>query len=456
MWKHKIHYTIRVASGFASMLLLVSITQAQELAIGDLRYQTPYRFVKTAVTDAFNAQSTLESRKYAVLKAAETAYGSRAKTVLGGGEDLLARVDGGEALTKRFGVGNRSVRKGALRALRVARAIDNDSRFKLLALDQPVLDKRGRIRTDRDIVYRSRSTGARGRIEVKDVTIATQRSNLHGYKRQIRLMGEEQKRTGQAQAFVNRRPVSPALKQYAKNHGVRVYENVVTSRKNMDLPNVVPATTVLDDLDREAKSRARTRQAGIGFGAAFVILEGANTVKAWGAYRNGDETFSQAGYQTALTGAGASFVTRGVATDMLTRVNPSGRAASYLRGVSRFAGPAGMAFTGVAMGFRGYQFYTGEISTRQFVMETSTTTGGIAGGLLGAWTGAAIGGFGGPFAIVTVPAGAIIGGVGGAWLGSTVASAGVESMYGRLDEAQKQELFRQLALYYQTQANSAQ
>ncbi len=96
-------------------------------------------------------------------------------------------------------------KKRAARTARVAVAIDRDSRFKVIALDEQVPSRYGK--TDRDIVYRHRATGIRGRIEVKDVTPRSQYSDRERMQRQIQLMAAEQRRTGQPQTLLNRRQV---------------------------------------------------------------------------------------------------------------------------------------------------------------------------------------------------------------------------------------------------------
>ena len=473
---------IRVTPQLLVAMLVFGVSQSkpilgQEIAIDDLQYRTPYKTVKPTITAAFAEGSSLEARKFAVLKAAETAYGKNAAKALGGSESVLARIKGGEALAKRFGVDNRSVRKGALRASRVGQSIDADPRFKLLAFDQPVYDRRGRLLTDRDIVYRHRSTGMLGRMEVKDVTPESQKSSSRKYKRQIRLMAEEQLRTGQTQAFVNRRSVIPSLHEYAAQRGVRVYENIVTTTNSLAAPNTIHINNVLEDLDRVARTQTGIRRAGLGLGVAAATLEAIQSVRAWNDYLAGDDSVLEASYHTALTGAAGSFAARGIASEILTRVNPSGRTAAILGGLKKYSTPFAVGLTGVSTGIRGYQWYSGELTTREFVTEASGNVGGLAGGLVGAWAGAGAGGYLGLktgaviglfFGPEGAPIGAAIGGsvgsfvgmvgggVAGAWAVQQATVYGVESIYSRLDATQKRELFVLLSYYYRTQAIAPQ
>ncbi|MFM8478724.1 MAG: hypothetical protein ACKOEO_23310, partial [Planctomycetaceae bacterium] len=122
-------------------------------------------------------------------------------------------------------------------------------------------------------------------------------------------------------------------------------------------------------------------------------------------------------------------------------------------------------FSAGALGVRGYQWYTGEISTRQMTTETVSAAGGIAG----AWAGAAAGGWagakiGGAVALVAgpeaVPVGAAAGGfigtvsgaIGGGWAVQKLVSTGVDSIYSRLDEQQQEILLAELLQFYERQS----
>jgi len=88
-----------------------------------------------------------------------------------------------------------------------------------------------------------------------------------------------------------------------------------------------------------------------------------------------------------------------------------------------------------------YAYRTGAISVRQRNVQLVSTLGGMGGAFAGASaggvTGAWIGGFGGPFAWITVPAGgfvgAVIGGVGGYFGGSAIAGYGATAWYNSID-----------------------
>ncbi|MEN3974278.1 hypothetical protein [Emcibacter sp. SYSU 3D8] len=160
---------------------------------------------------------------------------------------------------------NRSQAKGYRRELLYATATYNDPRFDLVELSRVV--GKGENRTDADQIFRDRRTGLYGRIEVKDVTPASQRTNLRKYQRQIDLMAREAARTGQQQAFFNRREIILGLRDYANRRGVFIRRGVVTGRSTA--PNTVPYRVAMTDLQQEMVRASRGRAIGGGAGLAF-------------------------------------------------------------------------------------------------------------------------------------------------------------------------------------------
>lgn len=454
---------LRCAALIAAIACTMHQAHGQQTAA--IRYRVPYSSAKPAITSGFTSESSLAQRRHAVLKAAEVGYGSRAAGVLGNSVDVIATTPGGEGLALRMAVGNPAVRKGALRAARVAGALEGDPRFQVVALDQPVRDASGRLITDRDILYLHRATGALGRLEVKDVTTSSQRSNLRNYQRQIREMGLEQRKTGQQQAFVNRRSVIPELREYAEKYQVTVYENVVTSDRNAARQGTTPVTDVLNEIDARHRLSFRLRSSATGFGLLMAAREVPLALKAWQNYREGSGLLEEAEFRTLSTGAAGAFALSGSASTVASGMSPAGRWAGRLARVGRVANAAGWAFSAGALGVRGYQWYTGEISTRQMTTETVSAAGGIAG----AWAGAVTGGWagakiGGAVALVAgpeaVPVGAAAGGfigtvsgaIGGGWAVQKLVSTGVDSIYSRLDEQQQKILFAELLQFYERQS----
>ena len=114
-----------------------SCAQESEVMPIQIGYRTPYAIAKPVISSSFSVGSSLDRRRAAVMRAAEVGNGRRAGAALGNSIEVLAKTPGGESLTQRFAVDNPFVRKGALRAARLAGALDVDLRFKVVALDQP-------------------------------------------------------------------------------------------------------------------------------------------------------------------------------------------------------------------------------------------------------------------------------------------------------------------------------
>jgi hypothetical protein len=150
--------------------------------------------------------------------------------------------------------------KGAVRTLLFATVIDNDPRFELVAVDRPVTAPYGR--TDKDLWFRHKQTGQRCRVEVKDAKPTSQRADLERIKCQIDKMAAEYRRTGELQAWANRRRTIPAVLDYAKRNGVPVYERTRQSDFGQ----------ILDDFDQRSFTTAGARLAGGGIGVGLGVL----------------------------------------------------------------------------------------------------------------------------------------------------------------------------------------
>ena len=102
--------------------------------------------------------------------------------------------------------------KGYRRELLYAVAYANDPRFTLVEMNRPLRRPWGN--TDADIVIQHRATGLPGRVEVKDYSINSQRTNFAKLAKQIDKMSLEGKKTGQPQFWINARPVIPDIQNY--------------------------------------------------------------------------------------------------------------------------------------------------------------------------------------------------------------------------------------------------
>jgi hypothetical protein len=323
--------------------------------------------------------------------------------------------------------------KGARRTLLFGTAIQNDGRFELLALDEPTMTKLGR--TDKDLSFRHTDTGRMCRIEVKDVSLSSQRADIVRIEGQIDKMADDYRRTGDLQAWVNRQGVLPEIEAYARFQGIPVFAEC----KQSDLGQL------LDHFDRLARWKANFRLFGsfveAGFGAVLIATEGPQAFHdasgVWQSNGSDVESWLRLGRDTSLTGMGATMLTSG-AVGVTSRF--SGSSVEWLGGVEAFsewAGPLGLGLYVVADGFDEgvavWDYRHGTISRQHFISESA----GVGTGLGTVSLGAIIGTF------IEPGGGTLI----GAGIGSLVALPAswgtthlVDSHYEKLNVSQQEQV----------------
>lgn len=139
---------------------------------------------------------------------------------------------------------NSAQRKGYRRELLTFQHLSNDHRFGEFKIGERLDRKWGS--TDADISFTHNKTGARVRIEVKDYSISSQKTNISNLKAQIDKMSIESKKYGTRQVWMNHNEVLPELREYAESNGIKVYENVKTGSKSGGL-NIADVRDMLDD-----------------------------------------------------------------------------------------------------------------------------------------------------------------------------------------------------------------
>lgn len=362
--------------------------------------------------------------------------------------------------------------KGAVRTQLYATTIYNTPGLQLLAIGEPVRDVASRrIITDKDILFRDLVTGRRYRMEVKDVSLGTQRTNMANYKRQILLMSQEARRTGEKQIWVNRREVAPEIAAYAKRLGVDTHGNVTTSKA----PEVLKRNRALSEVLGKYSSVETMRQAA-GFGAGvyglyMMIRSAPQFFDAWKDFlgkgsRGEAEILRLAQATTGFVGGGVLIASNfAPALQRFRPPLPPGAPVKGLRTVMRWmgknAGRVAWVLIAVDLGFDVYLYTRGYMPARDFAVSVSGKLFGLGGALAGAWIGAkggaAIGaGIGALFGPAGAGAGGVIGGfvgsisggIAGYWGGSTLAQTMVKSYYALKDEESHRKHFDFLVDHY--------
>ncbi|NLX96749.1 MAG: hypothetical protein GXY83_11280 [Rhodopirellula sp.] len=351
--------------------------------------------------------------------------------------------------------------KGHARTLRYAMSLQGDARFNVAGLNRPRVNSAGR--TDADIVFRHQSTGLQVRMEVKNMTPASQRANLQNIQRQILKMAQDARMTGEMQVWANRQNVLPEVRAFAERHGIRVEERLRTGNTNVR-PGDRSFQDFASGLDKELRLQAKLTamagsvKAGMGAYLAYQAIRQLEGDVSSFAGTHGD--WLRIGEHGSTLLAGGGFGSAGAA--QLARQIPALANSARLVSLRKWGGRLGVAGTVLAEGFLVGQYLSGDLTERQFWHGQASLGGGLAGGAAGgfvgfkagALTGGAIGSCFGPAgtaigAGIGGTIGAIGGGVGGGYAGAHFAGRGVESVY-RLQDAEQQESYAQFLLsHYQ-------
>lgn len=355
---------------------------------------------------------------------------------------------------------NRNVVIGNARTLRYAMSLQSDGRFNVVGLNRPRLNSAGA--TDADIIFRHQATGLQVRMEVKNMTPNSQRANLGRIHSQILKMAQDARVTCERQVWANRQNVLPEVRAFAEGHGVSVEERLRTGNTNVR-PGDRSFQDFANGLDEELRVQARftavagSVKAGMGAYLAYQAIRQLEMDIANFSDTHGD--WLRVGEHGSTLVAGGGFGTAGVV--QLARQIPALANSARLVSLTKWGGRLGVAGTVLAEGFLVGQYFSGNLTERQFWHGQASLGGGLAGGAAcsfvglkaGALAGGAIGSFFCPGPGTAIGAaiggttGAIVGGIGGGYTGAHFAGRGVENLY-QFQDAEQQERYAQFLLHH--------
>ena len=306
-----------------------------------------------------------------------------------GSYSLDPTIPGVEKNIRFLGSLSKSQAKGAVRTLLYGTAAHNDPRFRLIGMDRPIIAEYGK--TDMDLVLEHRATGEQIRIEVKDVKPASQRADMGRLKEQVTKMAADKRITGRQQAWVNRQETLPEIKEFARENGIPVYENIKQNQFR----------TVLDDLDQRAGGISNANRIARGFAVLGIAGSG---MLGWEAYKQSQYAWAMWSdpvlRKTALPYLQAGFAGGRLLESASLGLSEAARFELLGKGgLSVFGRTAGRSFLPIAVGAEGvgvsvtcYEYSIGRISKRDFYRRTTgpaifgvfTTGGAIIGGIAGA------------------------------------------------------------------------
>lgn len=328
--------------------------------------------------------------------------------------------------------------KGYRRELLYAIEFHNDPRFSLEEMNRIL--KRPWGNTDADLVIRHSATGLYGRIEVKDVSLASQAANLDKYKEQIAKMSREARLTGQPQVWANRREVHPALLAYARENRVVALGEVRTGRSlaGSEMP-IGDAKGVVDQtMTRTRRGRDVAGGAGLAFGTWMLLNSAPGAATALQAVLKSEtrsaEAWRSLGEHGSNAAAGGGMVLSSGALMASRFVNESTQTRLFY--LSRAGGVASVMGMVAGEAFLIARYVHGDVTSRDLWTTQWVIAASGGGAFTGAWAGRALGSMGGP---VTADAAAFLGSVAGGWLGGHVGTRTADSYYewkfGELDKA---------------------
>lgn len=404
------------------LLSLAAICPAHPADLSGLNKDMTYREVKTWHEQFLRERPVPADRLDAMRSIVKTSqFGERGLNRIYGNFEGTRSIDptirGVEQTVLLQRSASNSQAKGYRRELLYAIEFHNDPRFSLEEMNRVL--KRPWGHTDADIVIRHRPTGLYGRVEVKDVSLASQKTNLSRLKEQVDKMALEARSTGQVQFWMNRREVLPEFQEYANKRGVRVLGNVKTGRSSIGeaMPSQTAMDTVATDMAQASRRRAIAGSAGLAYGAWMLVESAPGAFYAFQTVLNSETRTSQAwrrlGEQGFYAVAGGGMTLSGGA--LLWSRYASEGVQGKLFYLSRVGGIASITALGLGEVFLISRYVYGDVSSREFWTTQSVLGFSVVGGIAGFWVGRAMAGlWASP---LTIDLGAVLGGAVGTWAG---------------------------------------
>jgi len=302
-------------------------------------------------------------------------------------------------------------------------------------------------------------------MEVKDVSLSSQRANLAKIQSQILKMAHDARLTGEIQIWGNRQNILPEIRTFAEQHGIPVAERLRTGTSNLR-PEDLRFERFANELDQRFRFQARLNAiAGsvrLGMGAFMAYQASRQLENDFSDFGGSQRDWLRLGEHASILLGGGSFAVAGTAqllTHQIPRLADNGRLIS----VTRWGGRAGVAGTVLTEGFLISQYISGDLTERQFLLGQASFGAGLAGGAAGGYVGLKAGALaGGAIGSIFGPAGtaigagiggtigAIGGGIGGGYAGAHFAERSVESLYQFQDSEQAERYAQFLLRHYQS------
>ena len=357
------------------------------------------------------------------------------------------RIPGVEKTARLLASSSRSQVKGHTRELLYASRIHTDKRLQLVEMNRKLVD------TDADIVFRNRTSGLYGRIEVKNYSLNSQVTNRAYLEKQMTKMASEGQRTGQPQFWINRGSVDPKLAEFAKSKGIVVYDRIATGTRRPSNTQSFHAVRAHMDAHMASVAQRRVMVGGtaVGLGASLLV---AQLPEAWAAMEDitaPGQASTEARLRMASSGGyslgGAGLMASGSAFALAPRFNEVAQNRLYAFG--KLGGFLSLTPIGASMAVDAYRYRSGTMTSEQFWGSAVQASAQAVGATVGGWLG-----FGAVTSLSANPIagalGATAGSVAGAkmveYAGGTVVEKIMAAKRQRLDQAFGDAVYRHYAL----------
>ena len=377
--------------------------------------------------------------------------------------NLSSATQGLSTTVRLLASDNPNVVIGNARTLRYAMGLQGDGRFQVIGLNRPRLNSIGK--TDADTVFRHQVTGLQGRMEVKNMSLSSQRANLPKIQKQILKMVQDARLTGEIQIWGNRQNVLPEIWTFAAQHGITVVERLRTGNTNLH-PEDIGFRAFADGLDKQfhvqAKLIAMAGSVRLGMGAYMVYQASRQLANDLADFGRGQGDWVRLGEHALIFVAGSGLTVAGSA--QLAHQIPSLANSARLVSLTKWSGRIEVVGAVLAEGFLVTQYMSGDVTERQFWYGQASLGGGLVGGAAGGFVGLKAGAvLGADIGSLVAPGpgtaigaaiggtiGAIGGGIGGGYVGAHFAGRGAESLYRFQDREQQERYAKFLLRHYQS------
>lgn len=231
-------------------------------------YGSPFQVVKTYQEQALVLGRTKLQQMKVQRNILMTRYGATGVDRMFQNYSPNPNVEGIEKTLRLATSDNANQAKGHLRELVYEKEFSRGGKFKVLGTGKIIETRLGK--TDVDLWLEHQASGEKVLLEVKDAKVGGQ--NVQEYKLKIQRLADYAKTHGGKPVIASRYALKSEIKDFARENGVSVYENVATGNLSGQKPGNMRFQDMEEDLSRNMDKATRVRFITSGAGGAVGIL----------------------------------------------------------------------------------------------------------------------------------------------------------------------------------------